>query len=71
MKKLFLLIIALVMISGVASAEPTEVTKGALNITGVIEAKLEGVPKTVIYRKHKSGKHTVYIVLEKENIEGQ
>ena len=39
MKKLFLLIIALVMISGVASAEPTEVTKGALKITGVIEAK--------------------------------
>lgn len=59
------------MISGVASAEPTEVTKGTLKITGVIEAKLEGVPKTVIYRKHKSGKHTVYIVLEKENTEGQ
>ena len=34
-------------------------------------AKLKGVPKTVIYRKHKSGKHTVYIVLEKENTEGQ
>ena len=66
MKKLFLLIIALVMISGVASAETTEVTKGTLKITGVIEAKLDGVPKTVIYRKH-----TVYIVLEKENIEGQ
>ena len=71
MKKLFLLIIALVMISGVASAETTEITKGALKITGEIEAKLEGVPKTVIYRKHKSGKHTVYIVLEKENTEGQ
>ena len=39
MKKLFLLIIALVMISGVASAETTEVTKGTLKITGVIEAK--------------------------------
>ena len=34
-------------------------------------AKRKGVTKTVIYRKHKSGKHTVYIVLEKENIEGQ
>lgn len=71
MKKLFLLIIALVMISGVASAETPEIANGSLKITGVIEAKLDGVPKTVIYRKHKSGKHTVYIVLEKENIEGQ
>lgn len=67
MKKLILVVFVLFMFSNITSAEVPETATGTLNITGVIEAKLDGMPKTVIYRKHKSGKHSVYLEIEKED----
>ena len=67
MKKLLLGVFVLFLFNGMASAEVPLGTTGTLKITGVIEAKLDGVPKTIIYRKHKSGKHSVYLEIEKED----
>lgn len=66
MKKLIMFLVAMFLLVGVASAEEVVATNGLLKIDNVIEAKLDGVPKTIIYRKHKSGKHSVYLEIEKE-----
>ena len=60
MKKLMMILVAMFLLVSVASAEEVVATNGLLKIDNVIEAKLDGVSKTIIYRKHKSGKHSVY-----------
>ena len=67
MKKLMMILVAMFLLASVASAEEVVATNGLLKIDNVIEAKLDGVPKTIIYRKHKSGKHSVYLEIEKED----
>ena len=66
MKKLMMILAAMFLLVSVASAEEVVATNGLLKIDNVIEAKLDGVPKIIIYRKHKSGKHSVYLEIEKE-----
>ena len=61
MKKLMMILVAMFLLVSVASAEEVVATNGLLKIDNVIEAKLDGVPKTIIYRKHKSGS-TQYIL---------
>ena len=65
MKKLLLLLIALVMMTGISSAEPITAASGVIKIENVLEAKLEATPKTIIYRKSKNGESTIYIKFEK------
>ncbi len=65
MKKLMMILVAMFLLVSVASAEEVVATNGLLKIDNVIEAKLEAVPKTIIYRKSKKGEHTIYIKFEK------
>ena len=65
MKKLMMILVAMFLLVSVASAEEVVATNGLLKIDKVIEAKLEAVPKTIIYRKSKKGEHTIYIKFEK------
>ena len=65
MKKLMMILVAMFLLVSVASAEEVVATNGLLKIDNVIEAKLEAVPKTIIYRKSEKGEHTIYIKFEK------
>ena len=65
MKKLMMILVAMFLLASVASAEEVVATNGLLKIDNVIEAKLEAVPKTIIYRKSEKGEHTIYIKFEK------
>ena len=65
MKKLMMILVAMFLLVSVASAEEVVATNGLLKIDNVIEAKLEAVPKTIIYRKSKKGEHTIYLKFEK------
>ena len=60
-----MILVAMFLLVSVASAEEVVATNGLLKIDNVIEAKLEVVPKTIIYRKSENGEHTIYIKFEK------
>ena len=64
-KRLLVALIALFITTGISSAEPVTATSGVIKIENVLEAKLEAVPKTIIYRKNKKGESTLYIKFEK------
>lgn len=55
----------LVCATSVAGAEPVVFEGGLLKIDKVIEAKLEAIPKVIIYRKNGKGESTIYIKFEK------